>query len=101
MSSQRAFSPTYGKGVTISGSTSSAGAEFSATGGFHSIRVSNPTSAVAFFRTGIGAQTATNADQAVLPGESVVIPMGSGHTHVAAILASGSGNLYAMPGNGG
>lgn len=93
------FSPTVGQAVTISASTSSANEDIIT--GQHQLRISNAGSVVAFVRSGRGTQTATTDDLPVLPGESIIITMSSDHSNVAAITATGTATVYAIPGNGG
>ncbi len=60
----------------------------------------NPTSSVAFFQWGVGAQTATTASYVVLANTKEVVNMG-GSTHVAVLLGSAaSGTCYAARGIG-
>jgi hypothetical protein len=60
--------------------------------------VINPTTALAFFRLDSGP--ATPADTPLLPGGRMVLAVTPFVTAFSAILASGSGNIFATRGFG-
>lgn len=93
------FSPV--ESITVSASTATAAGSFKTTGiDAANMRVSNPTSAVAFVRWGSGAQTAVATDTPVLAGQSVMLPKGVGIANVAVILSTGTGSIYFTACNG-
>ncbi len=49
------------------------------------------------FRIGVGAQTAVATDCQVQPGDSLIIAVPSGMTHIAAIQVSTGGQLNITP----
>ncbi len=100
MSSILAFSPTAAT-TTLSASTTSAnGALAGDTTVASSIRVYNGSTAVAFIKYGSGAQTATSADLPVAPGATEIFNIGPSVDNVAAILSTGTGNVYVTRGGG-
>lgn len=62
--------------------------------------VANNTTGVAFISWGLVAQTATNANVAVLPGAIMTFDMGTPATNVAVLLSTSSGNVYISIGTG-
>jgi hypothetical protein len=93
------FEPEVGKTVKISATTSNAQGTIQVAYG--QIRVYNAGPSIAFFRTGVGAQTAVAAsDMPLIPGavESFTVP--AGHTGAAAICESGSATIYVTSGYG-
>lgn len=93
------FGPMQGGTVSISASTTSADEAIAV--GQHQLHVANPTSAVAFVRTGRGATAATAADFPVLPGTDRIISIQPSHDMAAVILSAGTGTVYVTPGTGG
>jgi hypothetical protein len=49
------------------------------------------------FRTGSGAQTAVATDCQIQPGDSLIISLPGGHTHIAAIQVTVAGQLNVTP----
>lgn len=95
------FLPAFGGLEAISATTSStsatlAGLEITAC---DTLVLYNAAAALAYARWGVGAQTATTSDMPLPPGTLQVFNKGQADT-VAVILASGSGTVYAMPGQG-
>ena len=64
------------------------------------LRVFNGSSAMAHFRTGVGAQTAVLTDTYVAPGSTETFVVPAGHTDVGVILSAGSGPVYVQRGSG-
>ncbi|GAA0696320.1 hypothetical protein ISN75_06810 [Dyella marensis] len=93
------FSPCFGAGVTIAATTTSANQAFTAGGPLQNVAVTNAGTAVAFVRLGVGAQTATTADMAIAPNATVILTKGLAD-NIAAICASGTATIYAIPGEG-
>lgn len=80
--------------------TSSGGGAFTTPQNGEVVRVVNDSIDKAFFRTGVGAQTALVTDTPLAPSSVEVFRIPSGHTHWAAIRAAGSGNVYLTRGQG-
>ncbi len=89
----------YGAAVIVAGSTTSAGTTLTRAADQTAI-VSNPTAAVAYVKFGAGAQTATNADNAVLAGQKRVFSLLAAETHVAVLLSTGTGDVHIAVGDG-
>lgn len=71
-------------------------------GGGATIRVVNDSTVTVFVEFGAGSATAAVATSApLLAGTSELFTVGPNITHIAAIAASGSGTVYATPGQGG
>jgi hypothetical protein len=64
------------------------------------IRIYNAAGAAAFFRTGIGPQTAVLTDTFVAPGSTEVFSVPPNVTEIGVILASGTGNVFVQLGAG-
>ena len=64
------------------------------------LRVFNGSSAVAHFRTGVGAQTAVLTDTFIAPGSTETFIVPGNHTHVGVILGAGTGPVYVQRGSG-
>lgn len=64
------------------------------------IRIYNAAGAPAFFRTGIGPQTAVVTDTFVAPGSTEVFSVPPNVTEIGIILGTGTGNVYAQLGAG-
>ncbi|HKM64188.1 MAG TPA: hypothetical protein VJY39_17030 [Acidisphaera sp.] len=85
--------------ATLAAGTASASVALTGTGG--TVLVTNATNAVAFVRLGTSAAvTATPADMPVLPNSRIVLAANSSIQHAAAILASGSGEVFFSVGDG-
>ena len=54
-------------------------------------------SAAAYFRIGVGAQTAVSTDLQVQPGDAVILHVPSGVTHFAALQVAGPGVVQVSP----
>jgi hypothetical protein len=99
------FHPIDGATAVISGSTSSARAAITKQPtGAHQIRLANGSGQTAYYRVGDGTVAATTSD-IMLPSAAVeVITVlnrdRSPETHVAVILAAGSGNVHVTTGHG-
>lgn len=86
---------------TVSASTTSASATWADNDkAGDCLRVFNNTTAVAFLKYGIGAQTATTANIAIAPGAVEVIAVGDATDTVAVILSTGTGSVYLTKGSG-
>lgn len=97
---QGSFMPT---GATDSNTvgTSSAGGTFTTPEVGNVVRVFNDSAEKAFFRTGVGAQTAVAATDIPLAPYSVeVFRLPPQHTAWAAIRAAGTGVIYWTRGEG-
>ena len=92
-----AFSP--GQGTVINVSTVSASG--AVTPDAPSLQLIAVGSVPVFVRWGAGPQTAVATDYPVIPNVPVVISKSSGTGTVAAICASGTATLYAIPGFAG
>lgn len=97
--SQAPFMPTAAT-TTIAATASSVGGTVAGSGA-PCMRIVNDTASICFVKFGIGAQTATNADYPI-PANSVEVmrPNVVDPTHVAVILATGTGNVYVTRGEG-
>ena len=95
------FSPVFGAGVSISVTNVSANQALDATAAaaYKQIYVFNAGTATVFVRWGSGSQTAITADIA-LPSGSVQVFFKGAADNIAAITASGTATLYAIPGLG-
>jgi hypothetical protein len=93
------FIPKYGSGIVISATaTASTGAVAKDS---KCIKVSNSGTGVAYFRVGDSLLgNATNADCAVLPGESRIVVKHMDHT-VISVMAPVSATLSIISGEGG
>lgn len=96
------FSPALGGSITIAASTTSAqGTLSSVSSQFSVIRVVNATTGVAFIRfTSVQGEAATSADTAMLSGTVEVFTHTEGQLYVSVVLASGTGNVYVVAGEG-
>lgn len=88
-----------GAEVNISASTSSASQAINAPGAT-TVRICNTTNAVAYVRSGDSTVSATANDTPILAGTVEVFAINPGDTHVAAILASGTGTVNFLFGAG-
>lgn len=88
-----------GATTTVAASTTSADESIS-TKGRTQVLVTNAAAALAYIKSGIGAQTATSADTPVLASSAQVFSIPSNHDTVAVLLASGTGNVYFTVGIG-
>lgn len=93
------FTPCQGAGVTLSATTSNANAPFTAGIALSNVAVTNAGTSVAFIRMGVGAQTATTSDMAIAPNVTLILTKGLAD-NIAAICASGTATVYAIPGEG-
>lgn len=93
------FSPCFGAGVTISATTASAGQAFTAGIVQQNVAITNAGTSIAFVRLGVGAQTATINDLAIAPNVTLILTKGPAD-NIAAICASGTATVYAIPGEG-
>jgi hypothetical protein len=85
--------------VTLAASTTSANKALA--GGGSAVLVYNAASATAFFRLGAAATlAASTSDTPIPPGQMMLVDGGPFVTYAAAILASGSGNVYFTLGYG-
>jgi hypothetical protein len=99
MAIQASFGPSYGTGVTVSPTTSSASSTLGL--GSKSLVITNLSATVAsYVRVGTGSTTATTADYVVLPSSQVSISKDQDANTVAYITASGTGSLHIMAGEG-
>jgi hypothetical protein len=64
------------------------------------LRVFNGSSAMAHFRTGVGAQTAVLTDTFIAPGSTETFIVPPAHTDVGVILSAGTGPVYLQRGSG-
>lgn len=94
---EAAFAP----GTTASLAVSAASASVQLTGGGVNVEVQNTSTVNMFVKFGGSTVTAAVTDYPVLPGQSKLISRDPNtQTYIAAITASGSGTLYATPGEG-
>jgi hypothetical protein len=99
MAIQASFGPSYGTGVTVSPTTSSASSTLGL--GSKSLVITNLSTTIAsYVRVGTGSATATTADYVVLPSSQVSISKDQDANTVAYITASGTGSLHIMAGEG-
>jgi len=84
--------------ATLAAGTASASVALAGAGG--TVLVTNATNAVAFVRLGTSAVAATLADTPVLPNSRIVLAGGGGIHYAAAILSSGSGEVFFSIGDG-
>lgn len=90
----------FGNANVISASTTSARAQL-ARAREQNVVVSNPISgSVCFVNFGNSTNVATNADCAVLPGQSRIFSVPESATHIAVLLDTGTGTIYASCGDG-
>lgn len=99
------FHPLDRATTTISASTSSArGAIARQPTGRHQVRLCNATGQTAFYRLCDSDDNATTADVPLPDGGVEVVTVGNADaapiTHVAVILATGSGSFYVTTGRG-
>lgn len=85
-----------GASVTTSG-TSSGSTIPAASSGEAPRYIRVAASAAAYFRMGVGAQTAVNTDLQVQPGDAVILHVPSGVTHFAALQVAGAGVVQVSP----
>jgi hypothetical protein len=101
MSQQQAFNGA-GDCVKVSASATSTNVSLGAATMPRAItlRAFNGSSAMAHFRTGLGAQTAVLTDTFLAPGSTETFIVPASHTDVAVILSAGSGSVYFQRGSG-
>lgn len=92
------FNPSYGSGVTVSPTGTSASTTMR--GGRKSLCLTNLGSTVVYVRVGNGTQTATAADYPIPVGGQVTITKEQDHQTIAYIAPAGSGSLHIMAGEG-
>jgi hypothetical protein len=93
------FQPSYGSGVTVAPSGTSASSTLGL--GSQSIVVTNLSSnVISYVRVGAGAQTATTADYPVLPGTQISLSKARTDNTVAYITGGSAGSLHIIPGRG-
>ena len=93
------FQPSYGNGITVAPTTSSASSTLGA--GSDNIVVTNLSSGVtAYVRIGTGAQTATTADYPVLPSTQISLSKDRTDNTVAYITDGSTGSLHIIAGRG-
>ena len=85
--------------MAVAASGSSADEALPGTAG-NQCRVYNGSAAMAFVRFGVGAQTAVLTDSFVAPGNTEVFSIPPTVDTVAAILSTGTGNVYFQRGMG-
>jgi hypothetical protein len=88
------------RAATVSISASTTSADEAITAGFPHLLVTNATSAIAFVKCGVGAQTATAERLPINPNSQAVIAITIDTDTVAVLLASSSGTVYVTPGYG-
>ena len=99
MAIQASFGPSYGTGVTVSPTVTSASSTLGL--GSKSLVITNLSTTVAsYVRVGTGSTTATTADYVVLPSSQVSISKDQDANTVAYITASSTGSLHIMAGEG-
>jgi hypothetical protein len=82
-------------------STSTTSASILLAGGGDSVLVTNAAASIAFIRFGSDSSvTATTADLPVLPNSRAMVAVNSLIRNAAAVLASGTGNVYFTRGDG-
>jgi len=81
----------------LSGASSGAARSFNASS---TVRVYNAANVVVFVNFGISTVTATTSHMPIPPGVVETFQLSRIATHIAAITAGGTGNLYATPGMG-
>lgn len=85
-------------GASISASTSSARTAYPAVNDNKCLwRVYNPTTAVAFVRSGDSSVAATTTDRMIGAGSTIVIIRDPVDTNLAAILSASTGTIYFEP----
>lgn len=99
------FHPVDNATAAISASTTTASAEVKKRpDGAYQIRIHNAASALAFYRIGDSAVEAASSDVPLPAGAVEVVTVQNNdadpETHVAAILASGTGSVYVTTGAG-
>lgn len=85
--------------VTISASTTTASAALPNL--TEKIRVSNPTTAICYLKTGIGSATATATCQFIGAYETAILEKKKNHDYIAVILSTGTGSIAVSPEGGG
>lgn len=98
------FSPInagVGASVTLSATTTSAGAALPSPNGSlvgATLLITNAGTETAFVRMGVGAQTALTSDLPIRAASSLMVPRGQA-THVAAIVGTTSATVFVTVGN--
>ena len=85
---------------TVSLAVSGTSASVAIPAGATTLELQNAGDVIVFVRWSPAATTAVATDYPVLPGQSKVITIGSGHTVLAGITAGGSATLYISHGKG-
>ena len=92
------FNPSYGTGVTVAPTASTANSAIRS--GTQSLCFTNLGTVTVYVRTGNSSEVATAADYPILAGQQVTVTRRQDDTHVAYITASGTGSLHIMGGEG-
>lgn len=92
-----AFQPTYGQGITVSPSSTSATSELGFTN--ETMVFTNLGNVICYIRVGPSNITADAHDYPILPGSQVSIGKDQDDTHVA-YYSPGSGSLHIISGIG-
>jgi len=94
------FQPRRGTNQIVTTGGTSASVTIDATA--KSVRfVNSGATNLCYVRVGKGAQTATNADTPVLPGQALILQKGDGDDTVAYLQETGSTTLHIQTGEGG
>lgn len=96
------FTPHYGSGASVSATTTTARSQLQAStpgGSGNDVAVWNDGSSTVFVRLGDSTVNATVADFPLVPNAGVILNAASA-THIAAITASGTSTVRAIPGKG-
>ena len=94
------FQPSYGNGITVAPSGTSASSTSVGEGAENVVITNLSSSVIAYVRIGEGAQTATTADYPVLPSTQVSLTKGRYESTVAYITGGTTGSLHIIPGRG-
>lgn len=81
--------------TSISASTTSANVALPTSSNEPYLAICNPTTAIAFVRTGTSAPTAVTTDNFVGPSSTKVFRINPQDTFLAVILSTGTGTIYA------
>jgi len=98
--SQQTFTPSYGRGIANTTSTTTSRDEIDPSGYRQSVTVTNSGTELVFVRAGLSNVVATAADYPILGGTQVSISKDGRYTHIAMISASGTPVVYAIAGSG-
>lgn len=97
---QAVFGPGPGGPVTLNVSTSTNSVAVPNSNFENQIRVYNSCTTTVFVKSGSSTVTASNTDMAIAPGAVEVFSMSASHTHMAAIVPSGTCDIYIARGTG-